>query len=731
MAVATQAEYLLGDLQVRYLARTDQPRNWGLQLVPAARAEQRVEPREYLDSPAVLSLPAPWNRLAAGEVEPLVHVHVSGATLPGGYANGRTLRHSESTRTLTVCHHAAEKIGDRRHLRTELVAECGLVCRHELTESGAGGVEIRTAVENPTARPITIDLLSAFSLGGISPFVADDAPGRIRVHRFRSAWSAEGRHEVRSVEALNLERSWTGHGLRLERFGQTGSLPVNGWFPVVALEDTVAGVVWLAQLAVPGTWHLEVSRRADTLSLAGASADRLSGEWQRTLAPGESHLAPLAFLTAVVGTIDEATDRLIAWLRLRAPAEGAETAESGVDADPRQRALPVVFNEWCSSWGHPTHDSLVRLADRLAGSGVRYLVIDDGWAERPSDGFQQNGDWRVNRGAFPQGLRATADAIRARGLTPGIWFEFETVNAGSQAWEETAHLLQRDGVPLQVGNRRFWNFADPWVHAFLGERVIGRLLEGGFGYLKVDCNDSIGPGVDGPASPGENLRRHLDGVQRFFARVRAELPELVIENCASGGHRLEPSFMALSAMSSFSDAHETLDIPIIAANLNRLVWAGQKQIWAVLRKEDARPRLTYSLAATFLGRMCLSGDLEQLTEESWAWVRSAVALYHDVAVLIRDGVMRCQREIEDGYQHPRGFQIVTMAAPADPRRLVVWHRFAGGPSQMTSMLPAGKAWSVERSWGDPPTTPQIHGTELAWSAPDEWTAGVLVLRSER
>jgi alpha-galactosidase len=45
----------------------------------------------------------------------------------------------------------------------------------------------------------------------------------------------------------------------------------------------------------------------------------------------------------------------------------------------------------------------------------------------------------------------------------------------------------------------------------------------------------------------------------------------VIENCASGGHRLEPSFMGLTSMASFSDAHETRDIPVIAANLHRLI----------------------------------------------------------------------------------------------------------------------------------------------------------------
>jgi alpha-galactosidase len=372
---------------------------------------------------------------------------------------------------------------------------------------------------------------------------------------------------------------------------------------------------------------------------------------------------------------------------------------------------------------------MIRLADRLAGSGVAYLVIDDGWAERPGDGFQQNGDWRVNRRAFPDGLRATTDAIRARGLLPGIWFEVEAVNPGAAAWHETAHQLHRDGAPLQVGNRRFWDFRDPWVHDFLAERVIARLRDDGFGYLKVDYNDSIGPGCDGAEAPGENLRQHLDGVQRFFTRLRTELPELVIENCSSGGHRLEPSMLALTAMSSFSDAHETPDIPLIAANLNRLVCAQQKQIWAVLRPGDSRQRLSYSLAATFLGRMCLSGDPVALGGDAWALVREAITFYRAAAAIIRDGEFRCERVGGDSFQHPSGYQIVTIHAGIQRKMLVVWHRFADGPERMETALPGRQPWRLAGTFGDLGGEVKLVGQSLRWTGGVAWTGGVLLLEA--
>jgi alpha-galactosidase len=505
------------------------------------------------------------------------------------------------------------------------------------------------------------------------------------LHRFRSSWSSEGRLETRTLEELQLERSWIGHGVACERFGQVGSMPVRGWFPFAAVEDTGAGVVWAAKLATPGSWQIELYRRHDRAALSGGLADREFGHWMKTLAPGESFETPPAFLTVTTGGFDDACDRL--------------NAAQNPDFPPEETNLPAVFNEWCHSWGNPTHASVLSVADRLRGSGVRYLVIDDGWAERKGDMFQQNGDWRVNRTAFPGGLRETARALRERGFVPGIWFEFEALNDGSDAWAQHAdHVLRRDGRPLEVGNRRFWDFRDPWVHDYLHEKVIRLLRENEIGYLKVDYNDTIGPGCDGADSPGAGLHDHLLGVQRFFRRLREELPGLVIENCSSGGHRLEPSMLELTSMSSFSDAHETPEIPIIAANLLRLVPARQLQIWAVLRPEDTEARSIYSLTAALIGRVCLSGPVDRLSDAQLGLLRRALSLYHRASPMLTNGVNRRFGGEPTSHRHPRGWQAVRRMAADGTRALIVAHAFeTPGAVACEAPLPAGH-WKIEETF---------------------------------
>ncbi|MDR0351951.1 MAG: alpha-galactosidase [Opitutaceae bacterium] len=730
MPILLQARHQFADTVVRYQAPHDNPGAWGLSLVPASMEEKLSAPREWLDTPAVLSLPAAFQPIRAWEVAPLVALHRRGDALPPAFANGRTLLTSPSAQTLSVREQVVlcENDGARRvtTLRTTLAAPDKLVCVHDFAHrDGDLAFRVRVTLRNDGSAPVTLDFATSFNLGGITPFAPDDAPGRLHLHRFRSAWSAEARHEKRAVEELHLERSWTGHGVRVERFGQTGSMPVNGWFSFAAVEDAAAGVVWAAQLDAPGSWQMELLRRADQFILAGGLADRLSGEWSVTLRPGEALELPAASLAVVAGTLDDACDRLTALQRAGADETPAPA--------PAERALPVIFNEWCSSWGAPTHQNLTALASTLAaqtGDAVRYLVIDDGWADRPSRGFQQNGDWLVNRSAFPDGLRATADAIRAYGFVPGIWFEFEAVNPGSCAWHETAHQLHRDGAPLQVGNRRFWDFRDPWVHDFLAERVIALLRENGFGYLKVDHNDTLGPGVDGPESPGENLRRHLACVRHFFSKLRTEVPGLVIETCASGGHRLEPSWLALSALGSSSDAHETPDIPIIAANLHRLILPAQSQIWAVLRAADSRQRLAWSLAATFLGRMCLSGDARQFDDGCWGFIREALATYHAAVPLIRDGRWRARRECTASWQHPQGWQIATACDEAMKNLLVVWHRFSGIQQAVRHPFPSPGAWRLAREFSEHPAI-TLAAEAFTLAETREWTGGVALLTREK
>ena len=717
MALSTEmiSTFAVGDTTVRYVSELDSGRV-GLELVPTAMLDRLVTRRAGIGhEPYLAAMPGAGDP-PAWRVDALAHVKIVGDPYPGAFAQGRTMRSSESNDRFRF---AGQHV-DSHAIVTTLAADDGCRIEHHLSwHDGDHAFRVQTTFVNASPRPVTLEMLTSFSLGNFTPFAADDAPIRLRVHRFRSVWSAEGRLQTETIEQLHLERSWSGAGLFSERFGVLGTMPVRGWFPFVAVEDVEAGVCWGANVAWAGSWQMEVSRQDDGVAISGGLADREFGHWTKTLAAGESFVAPPATLACAVGGIDELCDRLVA------------VQDSPVDLQPRvEQDLPIVFNEWCTTWGDPRHERMVELAAKLCGSDVRYFVIDAGWFKTTGgDWGNGHGDWVPNAAMFPHGLKATADAIRARGLIPGLWFEMETVGDASASFAMTSALLKRDGLPITTRHRRFWNLNDSFAVDYLADRVIGTLRECGFGYLKVDYNETAGFGCDGAESQGEGLRRQVEASGRFFDRIRRELPDLVIENCSSGGHRLEPSMLARTAMSSFSDAHELVEIPIVAANLHRLMLPRQSQIWAVLHASDSDRRLVYSLAATFLGRMCLSGDYDVLSDTQRAIVARATALYRLAAPILKRGTSRRTTTLGESWRHPRGWQGVARTSVDGTRALVVCHAFADPSGDAAIPLPAGGGWAIDA------TLVELAGSavrvddanQLRWEPADDFSAVVVLL----
>ena len=532
--------------------------------------------------------------------------------------------------------------------------------------------ECYTVFENCTDKTVTLDMISSFCLTDID---ADT------LHRATSFWSAEGKILTQKLTELNMERSWSGHGIRIEKFGQTGSMPVRKWFPFAATENSKGKEFIGVQLYIPSSWQIELFRHKEPLTLSGGIADFDYGHWCKEIKPGESFTTPKAVI-AVGDSLLKVCDMLV---KAQKP-----------DISPVDEDLPVIFNEYCTSWGNPTIENLRKTAEKLKGSGVRYLVMDSGWYKEDGKNWWDTiGDWNVSPTLFPNGLKEVNDMIKSYGLIPGIWFEMENVAPLSQIYSETDHLLSRMGAPLNVSGHRFLDLRDKWCVDYLDEKVIKLLRDSGYGYLKVDYNENIGIGCDGAESLGEGLRQYVLASQNYFRRIKEQLPQLVIENCASGGHRLEASTMELCSQASFSDAHECTSIPIIAANVQRMIKPSQSQIWAVLRAKDDIHRTYYSLASGFLGRLCISGEIFDLPDENWQIALDSVKFYDEIKHIIKDGYTSLIECTAKDYSDPEGYQLVLREL--EDEALFIVHTFRNGANPPYEKILS--EWNIRKKFG--------------------------------
>jgi alpha-galactosidase len=135
----------------------------------------------------------------------------------------------------------------------------------------------------------------------------------------------------------------------------------------------------------------------------------------------------------------------------------------------------------------------------------------------------------------------------------------------------------------------------------------------------------------------------------------------------------------------------------------RLILPRQSQIWAVLRKNDTAQRLAYSLAANFLGRMCLSGEVHDLSPAQWKLSVSAMEFYRRVYPIIRDGHSTFHGETGKSWRHPQGWQAVLRTSKNGKRALLVAHTFGKAFPKSVQISLAESGWKIDETW------PATHG----------------------
>lgn len=600
--------------------------------------------------------------ISAYEHSSLVHLQLSEHSA-GMLSNSFKL--SETLDALKFKEQSIQENEKRIVIVTTEESDQGYGIRHYLTwYRGENGFEVCTEFYNDSGRELKLEYLTSVSLDALSPYLDDEGSKNLVFHRFKAGWSMEGLLQSDTLTELGLEKAWATSGESL-KLGAQGSRPVREYHPYGAVEDTQNGVTWGVYLAHNASWQMELTRVADNVSLSIGLADSITGLWSKRIPDGASFTSPIAYVSVACGGIAELSNRLLS-MRHRA-----------IDALGEKHDMAILYNDFVTTWGKPTHKAMLDVADILAKGRTKYLVMDAGWYAP----YRAIGDWNVNAEAFPKGMKEYCDEVRARGMIPGIWMEFECADSHAAIYDrEDGWKLTKDGHDI-VGHvingrkEKFFDFRNSDVVKYLDEKVIGFLRDNGFGYLKVDYNASTGTGIDGAESPGEALREHMALVREYFNKIRREIPDIIIENCASGGCRLEPSMMNITEMSSASDTHEVYECAVVSANLHYLTPPRQNQIWATLHPEYTPERFSYVISQTFLGRLCWSGDILGLSESQLEEMFAAESFYEKVCHIIKRGNSYIYRTDECSFHSPTGTQAVVRYSESGDDALVVVHGF--------------------------------------------------------
>ena len=199
-----------------------------------------------------------------------------------------------------------------------------------------------------------------------------------------------------------------------------------------------------------------------------------------------------------------------------------------------------------------SEEKLVQLATDIAALKLPLdcYHLDAGWNE---GGFPKSqGNPQADPIRFPNGLAPVGAAVRKTGMRFLAWFEPERAMRGT--WLEREHpdwLLKPTGTPdrLRYQERDGFYLLDlgnPKARQWAIESTSEEITRSGLGFYRQDFN--LYPSYfwhtdEKPDEVGLREIRHLNGLYAFLDELARRHPELILDNCAAGGRRLDFEMM--------------------------------------------------------------------------------------------------------------------------------------------------------------------------------------------
>ena len=240
---------------------------------------------------------------------------------------------------------------------------------------------------------------------------------------------------------------------------------------------------------------------------------------------------------------------------------------------PKPNGKPLVLPVLVGSWGGAPAVEHLSAIDRIVRRGlpIELYWIDAEWFGG-APWYSYPGNWEVRKELYPQGFRPISQSLHGSGRKLLLWFEPQRVCRGTP-WAEfrdrPGWLLELNkgnpayqqrnmnwGVPhedprwIEWESRRsqicegdmLWNMGHPEARRYLTDWLSERIEQFGLDWYREDFN--IAPleywhEADEPDRQGITEIRYVEGLYAMWDELLQRHPHLAIDNCASGGRRID------------------------------------------------------------------------------------------------------------------------------------------------------------------------------------------------
>ena len=380
---------------------------------------------------------------------------------------------------------------------------------------------------------------------------------RVKVADFDMVYPAAGALKIHYAEGNKISKAdyaprtaefRTEQPLHIEPHGGRSSEEA---FPFFNLESEASQQGVMVAVGWTGTWFADLEKRDPSrLTLAAGMLNT-----DLYLYPGEQIRTPSVALMFWSG------DRMNGHNRFRRLVLAHHSRK--VDGSPFY-PLCSAFNyrdpQPCGEYSCLTADWAIAMVRRYSMFELKPDVfwLDAGWHTGAGD-FRHGkswanttGNWTVDRERFPEGLKPVSDAVHEAGAKFMVWFEPERVVKGTQ-WATEHKEWMLDTEWPEGSEQSTWYLFDlgndeacDWLCKYYGDLI----EENGIDYYRQDFNmlpAGYWRDADEPGRSGIKEIRHIENLYKFWDYLLERFPGLLIDNCASGGKRLDWESIGRSA----------------------------------------------------------------------------------------------------------------------------------------------------------------------------------------
>jgi alpha-galactosidase len=262
---------------------------------------------------------------------------------------------------------------------------------------------------------------------------------------------------------------------------------------------------------------------------------------------------------------------------------------------PKPNGKPLTLPILESSWGGTAATEHLKNIKRIIEHAlpIECYWIDAEWFGQGS-WWNQAGNWQVKKELYPQGFEPISEMLHQSGRQLLLWFEPQRVCKNTswyefnerEDWllalgngEDSYKQWKTGGWPIPHEDPRWriyesrrsqmnpdellFNLGNPEARQFLTDFISARIEEFGLDWYREDANIAPleywrhadthpCPSKGGDDRQGITEIRYVEGLYAFWDELLQRHPHLMIDNCASGGRRID-----LESISRSTALHRT------------------------------------------------------------------------------------------------------------------------------------------------------------------------------